>query len=85
MKTDKRRGNYQRHNKITVPGIEAHRPHPAKVHKKYIIMNINNNDDNNIYIEAHCHETLEKQNKENVLKIVIGKTTWLPTKKQESE
>lgn len=40
-------------------------------------MNSNNNADNNIYIEAHCHETLEKQNKENVLKTVIGKTTWL--------
>ena len=48
-------------------------------------MNINNNDDNNIYIEAHCHEILEKQNKENVWKTVIGKMTWLPTKKQESE
>ena len=46
------------------------RLHPEKVHKKYIIININNNGDNSIYIEAHCHEILEKQKKEDVLKIV---------------
>ena len=46
------------------------RLHPEKVHKKYFIININNNGDNSIYIEAHCHEILEKQKKEDVLKIV---------------
>ena len=46
------------------------RLHHEKVHKKYIIININNNGDNSIYIEAHCHEILEKQKKEDVLKIV---------------
>ena len=46
------------------------RLHPEKVHKNCIIININNNGDNSIYIEAHCHEILEKQKKEDVLKIV---------------
>lgn len=44
------------------------RLHPEKVHKKYIIININNNGDNSIYIEAHCHEILEKQKKRGRLK-----------------
>lgn len=46
------------------------RLHPEKLHKNYTIININNNGDNSIYIEAHCHEILEKQKKEDVLKIV---------------
>lgn len=54
------------------------RLHPEKVHKKYIIININNGD-NSIYIEAHCHDILEKQKKEDVLKIV-GKNNMVSYK-----